>query len=680
MLLAISCLGLLCFLGITPAIVVAAEPTRSSEPLVRLPVASNRPLGMGPAKFVDAVRGDDAADGSEARPWRTVTRALTGILPGETLYLRGGIYYEAVRWAASGRADAPLTIRSYPGELATIDAGFPEFFRDAEHAWELVPGTSDEYRSTRTYRNLRYVLGSFGDSLIGLNTYYHAQDLRATNEAWIQLPVTAQQLAAKQTTAKNIGLRAEVEPLYCGPGLWYDDATGRIHVRLAHTHLTNRPNYTGPNDPRRVPLIVTAAHSIPLRFDGAAHIRVQDLVVRGAGHETVLFEQCQDLKFDNVTFWCGSSGLRAYGLRQLTLSHCGVYGNVPPWTFRSDTSLRARPGSGARDITRLNTHAMLIPSAMRESDVYAYPQNDDWEIEYCTFTDGHDGIYLGGLNAKFHHNLLERVQDDGIYLSPMYPSYSAKPFEIHIYQNVFRDSLTAVAFGGPEPRTTDRIFIYRNLFQLNTRVHTGRPEVAGAAPQSIASRPMSDHGSPPWPAMWIYHNTFHMLDAGRSAEHSLTAGATPDRPKHLINNIITTGYRRAVGETVSMVALPAASNPPPPVVVPDANTGSSDGNLYWFGASPADQAEAIFGRYRTSPAFAESAKQYPGGFTSRSIAVNPQLDEHDIPLAGSPVINKGAAIPAEWPDTLRGQDRDQPDIGALPAGAKPLTVGRDAAP
>lgn len=675
----IHCLaGLVIWFGIFPSLIIAAEPTRSAEPLVRLPTASMRPLGTGPAKFADAARGDDAADGSEAHPWRTITRALAGIAPGETLYLRGGIFYEAVRWATSGQADAPITIRSYPGELAAIDAGFPEFFRTPAAAWELVAGTKDEYRSTRTYGNLRYVLGSFGDSFIGLNTYYHAKDLRAVSEAWVQLPAAAQQPEPQQTGTKRVATRPEVEPVYCGPGLWYDAATCRIHVRLAHTHLTNRPNYTGPTDPRQVPLIITAAHSIPLHVDGASHVRFQDLVIRGAGHETVLLEQSEDLTFDNVTIWCGSSGLRGYGMRHLTLTHCGLYGNVPPWTFRSDTSLRARPGSGARDITRLNTHALLVPSAMRESDVYAYPQNDDWEIKYCTFSDGHDGIYLGGLNAKFHHNLLERVQDDGIYLSPMYPSYSAQPFEIHIYQNVMRDCLTALAFGGPEARTTDRIFIYRNLFQLNTRVPTSRPEVAGAAPQTTSSKPMGDHGSPPWPAMWIYHNTFHLLEPGRSAEQALTGAATPDRPRHLINNIITTGYRPVAGESQSAVA--ATGKQPPPAVVPDAASGSSDGNLYWFEGFAMNQEAAILARYRSSPAFAESAKKYEGGFTSRSIAANPQLDEHDIPLRGSPLVDKGAAIPTEWPDPLRDKDPNAPDIGALPVGAAILTVGRDAQP
>jgi hypothetical protein len=38
------------------------------------------------------------------------------------------------------------------------------------------------------------------------------------------------------------------------------------------------------------------------------------------------------------------------------------------------------------------------------------------------------------------------------------------------------------------------------------------------------------------------------------------------------------------------------------------------------------------------------------------------------------------ALPDDWPDPLRKQDKDKPDIGALPLGAEPLNAGRAAAP
>jgi len=650
----------------------------STPPIAELPQPSDRPRDAGPAKFVDAARGDDAADGSEAHPWRTIQRSLQSLAAGETLYLRGGIYYEHVRCAAMGRADAPITLRSFPGELATIDGGYREFYETPADAWEPVAGSADEYRSTKTYGNIRYALGSFGDSLVGLNTYYHPQDLRAQSEAWVELPPAEDAEPTKRQ-------KKDVEPVYCGPGLWYDPTTQRIHVRLAHTHLLNRPNYQGPTDPRRVPLVVTPGHALPLRFDGAKHVRVQDIVVRGAGHETVLFEQAEHIAFDGVTVWCGSDGIRAIGLRNFTMTGCGVYGNVPPWTFRTDTSLRARPGVPTRDITRLNTHALLVPSSMRESDVYAMPQNDDWEISYCTFSNGHDGVYLGGLNMRFHHNLVEHTQDDGIYLSPMYPSHKGEPSTLYIYQNVIRDVLTAIAFGGPEPKNTDRAYIYRNLIVLNDLVPTGRPSDITMPARLSSGKPMGDHGSPPWSAMWIYHNTVHTLEAGRNAEQAMTGAAAPDRPRYFLNNIMAVGYKPAqgdVGGASASSATATSSTAPrtPAVLVPTPDVGISDGNLYGFAGADPEAAATIFAKYRKSPAFAESAQAYEGGFTGRSLAADPQLNDDEIPLPGSPAVDAGAPVPAEWPDPLRADDAGRPDIGALPVGAVPLRVGRNAAP
>ncbi len=101
-----------------------AEPQiRSHSPARPLLAASDRPLAPGVALYVDPVRGQDAQDGSADKPWRTINNALKRVQPGDTLYLRGGVYYENVYCAVAGRQDAPITLRSYPGELAVIDGG-----------------------------------------------------------------------------------------------------------------------------------------------------------------------------------------------------------------------------------------------------------------------------------------------------------------------------------------------------------------------------------------------------------------------------------------------------------------------------------------------------------------------------------------------------------------------------
>ena len=44
---------------------------------------------------------------------------------------------------------------------------------------------------------------------------------------------------------------------------------------------------------------------------------------------------------------------------------------------------------------------------------------------------------------------------------------------------------------------------------------------------------------------------------------------------------------------------------------------------------------------------------------------------------GSPALNGGQTIPADWPDPLRDGDKGAPDIGTLPDGSEAWGVGVD---
>src|SRR5262245_19056973 len=68
----------------------------SHPPLRSLPQPSNRPLNNGPSYFVDPIKGSDQQDGTQQKPWKTVNHALQQLKPGDTLYLRGGVYWENV--------------------------------------------------------------------------------------------------------------------------------------------------------------------------------------------------------------------------------------------------------------------------------------------------------------------------------------------------------------------------------------------------------------------------------------------------------------------------------------------------------------------------------------------------------------------------------------------------------
>ncbi|MBW3540337.1 MAG: hypothetical protein KY476_08710 [Planctomycetes bacterium] len=262
--------------------VAAAATFRSHSPMRPLPVASNRPMEAGPSFFVDPVRGDDRNEGTEQRPWKTINHALArrqvGPLgQGDTVYLRGGTYYETVGVTVRGTPEKPITIRSYPGELAIIDAGLREFHEDPSNAWEPVPGGAEgEFRSTKSF-DYGGGFGNFGDSMVPLHRYLTFHDLRSTNE--LMRP--------------GLSNRAD-DPtgMYSGPGVRRDVQTGHIHIRLAHTRLAGLDDraYRGETDPRKLPLVISG-HDYALRIAGARHVRFQDLVIRGAERSAVLIAE-----------------------------------------------------------------------------------------------------------------------------------------------------------------------------------------------------------------------------------------------------------------------------------------------------------------------------------------------------------------------------------------------------
>jgi hypothetical protein len=242
-----------------------------------LPEASNRPLGGGPAYFVDPVQGSDDGDGTKDKAWMTINHALQQISAGDTLYLRGE----------------------------------------------------------------RYV----------------------------------------------------------GPGIWYNGATGRIHTRLAHytptedigtrTPLTLKylphrlhklESYQGETDPRKLPLEIAPFHSVPLLIDGAQHVKFQDLVIRGGGHDTVDIQHGQTVEFDNVIIYAGTYGLRARNTGPLRFTNSAIRGSVPPWSTRGETSLREYPWRvEAKNLTRLNTDVYVYRNILDGSTVVSDHGGPPWE-------------------------------------------------------------------------------------------------------------------------------------------------------------------------------------------------------------------------------------------------------------------------------------------------------------
>jgi parallel beta-helix repeat protein len=68
--------------------------------------------------------GSDSAAGTEGAPFRTAQQLANSLAAGQTGCLRAGTYPEDLTMRRGGRDGAPLTLRSYPGEKATVKGAF----------------------------------------------------------------------------------------------------------------------------------------------------------------------------------------------------------------------------------------------------------------------------------------------------------------------------------------------------------------------------------------------------------------------------------------------------------------------------------------------------------------------------------------------------------------------------
>ncbi|MGE0606859.1 MAG: hypothetical protein AB7O62_07015 [Pirellulales bacterium] len=641
---AIPCrIGLACLPLVLAAAAAGEEPT-SHPPMRPLPRASQRPPADGPAYYVDAARGSDQHAGSQQQPWKTLAHAVGRLQAGDTLYLRGGTYYEGVTATLAGTADKPITIRSQPGELAILDGGIRDFFEQPQTAWEPVPdGMADEYRSTRGYLK-GGGFGQFGDSLIPFQRYLTFADLRSANEFY----------------RPELGNRSD-DPtgIYAGPGVRRNAETGRIHIRLAHTKLPGlgANAYRGETDPRKLPLVISG-HDYALTLEGCRHLRLQDVVLRGGERAALLItrhmedtsQDSEDIELDGVTLYGSGSALRASHTSRLKVANCAFRGHAAPWHSRFHHKDRAGAG-------------YLIVAEGR-----------DWEISHCELTDHHDFLAFQGLeNLRFHHNLVDNFNDDGFEPGPKKVRGTA-----HIYQNLISRCLNPFTAHASKPVPVDSepgsgVYIYRNVMDFRRGTYGLPPaedDPSGKYLERQTQLVCHDHGSPVHAVYYVYHNTLVMQGpAFRDYYGFAWAGHTFATTRRIFNNIF-----------IQADGLPGLNFTGASV----EDDFQADGNLLW-GLKDGPTLDApFFDTFRGSSIFAASTRQYPPGWGANDLFADPRLMACDAagqqPLdarlqPGSPAINSGVKLPADWPDALKTVDTDRPDIGAFPQGAEPLSVG-----
>ncbi len=148
-----------------------------------------------PAYFV-APNGSDTQDGSFERPWRSLEKACANLKAGDHLYLREGIYYEALNLEKSGTAQKPISISNYPEEHAVISgAKLPKAtnnnnvltllnIQDQEHI--RIAGLQFQDLETHDAKQMAiaiFIHGAAQNIYLGNNRISNIRSLAATGDA-----------------------------------------------------------------------------------------------------------------------------------------------------------------------------------------------------------------------------------------------------------------------------------------------------------------------------------------------------------------------------------------------------------------------------------------------------------------------------------------------------------------
>jgi hypothetical protein len=620
-----------------------------------------------------ALDGDDQNSGmSTSDPFRTVTRGVAALQAGDTLSIRGGVYIEHVSIIDKVR----IVIQSFPGEQAVIDGARADFrgvpndlWRQGEVDGEYV--THDPYPAGTKY-------GAFlgPAQYTRLITYSNINDLRADNQTFGPLPegVGPDGPVIDSPHFDDLPKRPWV---YMGPGL-YQDEDQFVHVRLSHTAL-NLPgitDYSGPEDPRQLPLAIWTAPDPTLRVIGCTSVHIENLTVRFGGGRTIRLESSSEVHFDHLTILAGPYALQVGDdCHRTVFTNTSFDGGMPPWYFRSDR----KDGYTIAE--------SLEPNGLGEQTlktlVYCAKSSGSTTFDSCEFANAHD-LQLNGDGVVFRRNWIHNINDDGIFVGKA-------ALNLRISGNVFEKCLMALSVATDSAVGT--IYLHRNLIDLRQPTAGRRP---APDPDLVPPEdsPVMRYGNMfksnfPDPEVNVFHNTVLIVQQQRSS-YNLFRSYDGNSVRRAYNNIFV-GIDDSGASDLPLAYLPRLTD-----------QAETDGNCY-FGIGrdsptllqvrPQDGATAgSFGsvdELQLDPFFDQSVAAHPPGFEAHGTSENPRLRRYwlpphfplieDLRLApGSPAHNGGVRLTGTLLEIDGNPPIGQPvDIGCYPYGSPPMSIGVD---
>jgi hypothetical protein len=611
------------------------------------------------AKFYVALDGSDAGAGSVTNPWRTIKDSVNRLGPGDTLYVRGGVYRERdILVSVAGTAGSPITIRNYPNESVTIDGSPVEFSEGRATAWQLVDPVRDIYRSSKQYdfRDYKkFVGGKYSENgkVTSLVSYSDRQPTDTT------LPMIGGYLYLSSDD-HNYNKNA---PRYLGPGVQYGGPTGldgHIYVRLVRNTLAsmhgidhNTPTTT---DPRHLEIGIASTRWGLRPTASSKHVVFQGINLANF-HYNVRGEAAHWM-FRRFTTRPGLGGFVFAGdSHDLVIENVVVDGAIPPSLGWADVKAGETPANDSRLFG-----VSFQPGAATPHHV---------EIRHCTFNGLFDAtIVPKGHQYSFHHNTTFNVLDDFVQLS-------TNTHDVEIAYNFFGRSAGPSHQGAGSTTAPGTKYVHHNVFDNRTPIMWSRFDPLnklGQHEQGLKSAVcFPAHGGErptdgdPWK---IYQNTVLTgLSAAGFLAGNLWTNNTP--PANL------TGVEHASLNNIFSMSEwmygPRAYDVTKAWEVADGNVYFRDPN------SPDQQRTELFlavitgpgmtksfeslAEFKSSAAFTATKAHYAPGWENSSIDSDPQLSlfSHELfrpelngPAASGGVNLSGTGLPGTADSTWRG--------------------------
>jgi hypothetical protein len=582
--------------------------------------------------YVDPIKGSDDNPGTLSAPWKTLAAGIPKLKPGNTLYLRGGVYWEGnIEIGLQGTPTSPITIKNHSGEKPVIDGGFKEFRNIRNSDWEVADSSKRIYRSVKTYPDVGLAFGYFESngkyySLVPYEDYRH---LATDNEYYV-----------------------ENGDIYVGPGVHWKE--GRIYVRLKPSQLGTSMGYGNilpTEDPKGVKLYIFPDTQV-IRFNRAAYVNIEGIDIRHQANALEFQTGSHNIAIRN----CDLRGGRTHvmirdGVHDLVFKGVTIRDAVPDWVAWTDVKIHPKPAHS------LQGSAFSIKGSSFRIEIADSTIESTW-----------DGIDMVGSphDISVHHNTFRGVRDDCLQIG-------SAGYDIEIDHNM----LLHVSKGpsGQVSGTPGKIgakYIHHNVIDCSKLMQYTRKMSDGSwfdNGKRITqdgkgwARPFGSHGGKketivdPWK---IYNNTLKFGNDlnGKGGGQVYKFAADRGHPHEVYNNIF-------IQISDDWVAARA-----------EVADGSQiyDGNIYyrtvshptsplfrkWESGRKKEDFQSL-AAFKSSRFFQETRAYYPKGWESSGVEADPALDGQYRPSPHGPAANGAVTLPAGFPGNDGGRYR-----GALP--------------